>query len=529
MAYREVTMVEIKEVIRLWRAGIKKKRIASQLTLDVKTVRRYITAAEACGLAPGPEPPLDDDQVAAVVAALAPDTGRPHGDGWKRCEAERAAIEKLVTDGVRLSKVRRLLHRRGIDVPYPTLHRFAVGELGFGQRGPTIPVADGKPGEEVHIDTGWMTLSEPDQRGRRRKFRAWIFTPHVSRYRFVYPCWTESTESAIEACEVAWEFYDGVFGVVVPDCTKAIVHTADPVKPRIVEGFLEYAQARGFHVDPARKRRPKDKARVERTVRDVRDDCFAGEKLLDLDDARRRGRTWSADEYGMRRHTTTQRMPREHFEADEKPHLLPAPTAPYDIPLWCDPKVGADQHAQVARSLYSLQFEWRNQRVRARADSSTVRFYNPVSHEVVKVHPRVAPGRRSTDLADFPPEKAIYASRDADALINRARSHGAAIGEFAQKLFAASPLPWTRMRQLGMLLGLIKRFGPRRVDETCAMAVAADMVDVFRLERMLKIAAPPEPPPEPARVIPIGRHLRPATDYALLPCVAQAIEEGEDS
>ena len=47
-------LVEIKEVIRLWRAGIKKKRIASQLTLDVKTVRRYVSAAEDCGLVPGP-------------------------------------------------------------------------------------------------------------------------------------------------------------------------------------------------------------------------------------------------------------------------------------------------------------------------------------------------------------------------------------------------------------------------------------------------------------------------------------------
>jgi hypothetical protein len=46
---------------------------------------------------------------------------------------------------------------------------------------------------------------------------------------------------------------------------------------------------------------------------------------------------------------------------------------------------------------------------------------------------------------------------------------------------------------------------------------------------MLKIAAAPAPSPEPARVIPIGRYLRPATDYALLPCVAQAIDEGEDS
>jgi hypothetical protein len=529
MAYREVTMVEIKEVLRLWKAGLKKKRIAAQTTVDVKTVRRYIAVAEACGLMPGPEPPLDDEQVAAVVAALAPDTGRPHGDSWQQCEAERDAIAKLLTDGVRLSKVQRLLHRRGVDVPYPTLHRFAVAELGFGQRAPTMPVADGKPGEEVHIDTGWMTLSEPDAHGRRRRFRAWIFTPHVSRYRFVYPCWQETTASAIEACETAWEFYGGVFRVVVPDCTKAIVHTADPRRPRIIDDFLEYAQARGFQVDPTRPRHPKDKARVERTVRDVRDDCFAGEKLLDLDAARRRGRAWSAEEYGMRRHTTTQRLPREHFEADEKPHLLPAPTAAYDVPIWCEPTVGADQHAQVARSLYSLQFAWRNKRVHARADSATVRFYDLVSRKLVKTHPRVAPGQRSTDLADFPPEKAIYATRDAEALINRARSHGAAIGEFAQRLFDASPLPWTRMRQLGMLHGLIKRFGPRRVDETCAMAVAADMSDVFRLERMLKIAAAPSPPAEPARVIPIGRYLRPATDYALLPCVAQAIDEGDDS
>ncbi|HUQ81868.1 MAG TPA: hypothetical protein VM076_12040 [Gemmatimonadaceae bacterium] len=527
MAYREVTMVEIKEVLRLWRAGAKKKRIAVQLTLDVKTVRRYVAAAESCGVVPGPLP-LTDEQVAEVVAALATEAGRPHGDGWQRCEAERDEIARLLAQRVRLSKVQRLLHRRGVEVPYSTLHRFAVAELGFGQRAPTIPVADGTPGEEVHIDTGWMTYLEPDAGGRRRRFRAWIFTPHVSRYRFVYPCFAESTETAIEACEAAWEFYGGVFGVVVPDCTKAIVHTADPVRPRIIDGFLEYAQERGFHVDPTRPRHPKDKARTERAVRDVRDDCFAGEKLLDLSDARRRARQWCVDEYGGRRHTTTQRMPREHFEADEKPRLVPAPTTPYDIPVWCDPTVGADQHAQVARSLYSLEFEWRNKKVRARADRTTVRFYNPISRALIKTHPRVAPGKRQTDPADFPPDKWIYAQRDAQALINRARSHGRAVGEFASKMFASSPLPWTRMRQLYMLLGLIKRYGGSRVDATCIDALAADMIDVFRLERMLKLAAAPPPAPEPARVIPLGRYLRPAADYALLPCVQQAIE-GEDS
>ena len=50
MAYREVTMLEVKEVLRLWLGGIPKKRIALQLGLDVKTVRRYVAAAWAGGL-----------------------------------------------------------------------------------------------------------------------------------------------------------------------------------------------------------------------------------------------------------------------------------------------------------------------------------------------------------------------------------------------------------------------------------------------------------------------------------------------
>ena len=50
MAYREVTMLEVKEVLRLWLRGVHKKRIAAQLGLNIKTVRRYLRAAQAHGL-----------------------------------------------------------------------------------------------------------------------------------------------------------------------------------------------------------------------------------------------------------------------------------------------------------------------------------------------------------------------------------------------------------------------------------------------------------------------------------------------
>jgi transposase len=331
MAYREITMIEIKEVLRRWVSGIPKKRLAAQLGLDPKTVRRYVQVAEQCGvrLEDGIAG-LTDDRVSAVIIALKQPAAHPHGDPWWACEAERSFIEEHLKDGLRLTKILRLLTRKGVQVPYSTLHRFAVQELAFGRKAATVPVADGEPGHELQVDTGWVLSLEPDDAGVRRRKKAFVFTPNVSRYRFVYPIKHETTAEAIAACEAAWAFYGGVFRVMVIDNMKAVVAKADRLEPQIIEGFREYAQARGFFVDATRVRRPKDKPRVERAVRDVRDDCFAGEQLRDLDEARERALRWCRDEYGMRRHSTTHRMPREHFTHVEAPELLPVPAEPYD-------------------------------------------------------------------------------------------------------------------------------------------------------------------------------------------------------
>ena len=106
---------------------------------------------------------------------------------------------------------------------------------------------------------------------------------------------------SIEACEAAWEFVGGIFKVLIPDNTKAIIIEADPLAPRITPAFLEYAQARHFHIDPARVRHARDKGRMERAVPGVRDDCFAGEVLTTLDEARTWGRHWWLTQQRCRR------------------------------------------------------------------------------------------------------------------------------------------------------------------------------------------------------------------------------------
>jgi hypothetical protein len=513
MAFREVTMLEVKEVLRRWLRGDSKKSIARGLVAR-NTARRYIKVAEGHGLGAGQGvEALTDDKLKAILVELLGAHERERGDAWAACEARKSFIAKKLEDGLRLTKVARLLERSASPVPYSTLHRFAASELDFGGAPPSVPVADCDPGQEIQLDTGWMTQLEPDDRGRRRRFRAWIFTAVLSRHRFVYPCLRETTAAAIEACEAAWRFFGGVFHVLIPDNTKAIVQTADPLQPLISAAFLEYSQARGFQIDAARVRRPKDKARVERAVIDVREDCFRGERLLTIADALRRGEVWSRQEYGMRRHTRTQRMPLEHFEEVEKGCLLPAPTEPYDIPHWCDPKVGPDQFAAVCKALYSLPRAYRRKRLRARADRQVVCFYD--KGELVATAPRQPPGGRYINPAHFPEERLACARRDTAFLRKNAAEHGTAVGRFAEALLDA-PLPWTRMRRVFALLGLCRRYGDERVNEACARALDAQMHDFYRLERMVKLAAPAvKPQAASGQVVPLARYLRPSAQYAL--------------
>lgn len=517
MTFREVTMFEVKDVLRHWLRSESLSEIAKKCGVARGTARKYVGAAKEGGLSPGQtEEVLTEEWLAELASKLWPENGRPRGDGWQLCEQQREFIADHLKNGVRLTKIRKLLRRKkNTQVSYATLWRFATSELELGGHA-SPPLADGEPGKELQVDTGWVGRLAPDLCGRWRRFKAWIFTPVVSRYRFVYPVLQETTESAIEACEAAWRFYGGVFDALIPDNTKAIVQEPDPLQPIFNVAFLEYAQARGFVIDPTRVRRPKDKARVENSVPSVREDGFGGEHLIDIEHARQHGLHWCVEEYGMTRHRTTLRLPREHFEAIEREHLHPQPTDQYDVPAWSKPKVHRDQHAAVARALYSLPPQFKGRRLSARADRTSVRFYD--RNTLVKVHPRMPAGGRHTDAADFPPEKMAYAMRDVAFLQRKAAEHGEAVGRYASSLLD-SRLPWTRMRQVYALLSLAKRYGAVRLNEACTTALAVDMVDIYRLRRLLELGRPVPSAPTPTagtdKVVPIARYLRPPKQFAL--------------
>ncbi len=515
--FREVSVVEAREVLRLWLRKYSLHEVARMLALDRKTVRRYVDAAVDAGLdREGPEDQLGDELLGAVVGEVR--TGRPAGRGesWQRLESERAFIAERIEKDLHLTKIHDLLARRGVIVPYRTLHRFAVGECGFGRTRATVRLADGEPGAEVQVDFGRMGLVPDPRSERRRVAHGLVFTPVVSRYRFCWLTLEQTTAAVIEAFEEAWAYYGGIFRVVIPDNLTPVVTKADPIAPRFNVAFLEYAQARGFVIDPARVRKATDKGRVERSVPYCRGSGFAGEDFTSFEDARAWMIHWSRDIAGERIHGTTARRPREHFEQEEKAHLLPAPASRYDLPIYAPATVARDRHIQVARALYSVPGEHIGAEVDVRADSELVRI--SLRGVLLKVHPRKPAGGRSTDPADLPEGVRAYATRDTEHLRKAAADHGAAIGTYAQKLLEG-PLPWTKMRQVYRLLGLVRRYGAARVEAACERALALDVVDVTKIARMLERAlegvADSERSPRPTGRVVQLRFARSAIEFSL--------------
>jgi putative heme degradation protein len=114
----------------------------------------------------------------------------------------------------------------------------------------------------------------------------------------------------------------------------------------------------------------------------------------------------------------------------------------------------------------------------------------------------------------MPTGKEIYATRDVDRLQRMAAEHGEAVGRYAAALLD-TPLPWTKMRQVYRLLGLVKKWGASRVDEACQRALDAEAVDVNLVSRMLERAREStEPECRPDPVVIQGRFARDPSEFS---------------
>ena len=76
MGFREVSVVEVREVLRAWLEGAGLRTVAERAGVDRKTARRYVEAAQAAGLSREAGVAVDeavtDELIGLVVEAVRP-------------------------------------------------------------------------------------------------------------------------------------------------------------------------------------------------------------------------------------------------------------------------------------------------------------------------------------------------------------------------------------------------------------------------------------------------------------------------
>lgn len=504
------------------------RKIAREAGVDRKTAARYTAVAKEL-FEPGHE--LTDDEVHEVAQRVQARPLPPPSDEWNEVARLRPLIERWLagdaeTRALRLSKIHTLLERdHGLRASYDTLWRFVHDELAWREKPSTVRVDDAPPGQEAQVDFGKMGLLIDDESGKKRVLWALIITLVYSRYQFVWPTFRQTTEAVCEGLDRAWMFFGGIIKTLIPDNTKAMVLKPEALAPTLVPAFLDYCQGREIFVDPARVRSPKDKPRVENQVPYVRESWFDGEQFTGLAHARSSAEEWCRDIAGARIHGTTRKVPREVFEASEKATMLPPPDSLYDVPVWIEKvKVHPDHHIQALQALYSVPTHYLRQHVRVRADRNVVKIFSGT--ELIKMHERQPPGGRSTDPADYPKDKSIYALRDVDALCAKAKEKGTHVGIYADRLLGG-PLPWSKMRQAYALLSLCDKYGEGRVEAMCQSALAFDVVNVSKVAAMLKSAAK-APRPTSGKVVqlPLPRFARPSQHFETRSPKSKSTKEG---
>ena len=162
-----------------------------------------------------------------MVSACRP--GRPGGFGtaWDALCAREEQIRAWVRGGLTTVKIGDLLAREGTAVPYRTLARFVAERCEGGRSRATVRVDDGEPGAECQLDFARMGLVPDPDTGRRRLAHALIFTAVFSRHMFVYFTFAQTLEAVLAGCEQAWQFFGGVFRVLIPDNLSPVVAAAD--------------------------------------------------------------------------------------------------------------------------------------------------------------------------------------------------------------------------------------------------------------------------------------------------------------
>ncbi len=222
MARRTFGVIDICEILVHWHAGRSKNEIAGSLGLSRNTVRKYVAAAEAAGMAPG-GPAVSQQQWAELARGWFPELAdtRLRQVTWPAIAGHRDYIVAQLEAGVTVATIhQRLRDESGLAVSVASLRRYVAANLPEEVRRSQVTVlrlVPAEPGAEAQIDYGQLGRWLDPRTGRRHTVNAFAMVLCCSRHMFVRPVTVMDQRAWTECHVAAFGFFGGVPARLVPE------------------------------------------------------------------------------------------------------------------------------------------------------------------------------------------------------------------------------------------------------------------------------------------------------------------------
>lgn len=488
-------MRRIREVLRLkWACGLGDRAVAQGCSISRSTVSKYVRRAREAGLSwPLPEGMTEEE----LARRLFPEAA-PMGGAVKVLPDWVQVHQELKRKGVTLRLVweeYKQAHPQGLQYTQFCVHYRRWRET------LDLPMRQShKAGEKLFVDYCGQTVPVRDAKdGSVREAQVFVAVLGASNYTYVEACWTQSLPEWLMAHVHAFAFFGGAPALIVPDNLKAGVTAAHRYEPEINRSYEDLAQHYGCAVLPARVRKPKDKAKVEKGVQDVERRMLAPLRhrsffsLQELNDAL----SVLLLQYNAQ---PFQKLPGSRlslFEQLDRPSLRPLPQQAYEYAQWQKARVNIDYHVALEGHFYSVPYQLVNETLELRLTVTTVECFHK-SRRVASHLRSPQRGQHTTVHEHMPKSHQQFAEWTPERLVRWAEKTGPDTVRVVESILRARPHPQQGFRACMGLMRLGKEYGPERLEAACNRALAVNTLTFKSIDSMLKRGLDKLPPPQKA-------------------------------
>jgi transposase len=472
-AKRELTMRQLRHLLRLHHDGVSAREIGRRLGVARSTIQDNLKRAAAADLKwPLPDDVTDDALECRLFAKARVEPGQR-----RRIEPDWAELAReLKRPGVNLTVLweeYREIHPEGYGYS-----RFCDLLRGFERRLTPVMRQHHVAGDKAFVDYSGKKIGIADpSTGEIREAEIFVAVLGASNLTYAEATWTQKLPDWTGAHVRMFRFFGGAPRLLVPDNLRSGVNKASFYDPEINRTYGAMASHYAVGILPARPRKPRDKAKVEAGVR------FAQTYILGR---LRRQIFFSLAECNAAVALAIQRMNerpmrklglsrRELFEKVERDALNPLPAADWEFAEWLHARVSLDYHIEVHEFLYSVPHALVRVEVDVRVTARTIEIFH--RGQRVGAHQRRYGGRwHGTDPEHMPSSHRRYADWTPDRFRRWAGKIGPNTEGLVIAVLASRPHPEQGFRTC---LGILRLY--RGVDPARAEAVSVRALEIGAL------------------------------------------------